>query len=125
VARGERESTPDVLISRVGQVPTSPHDRFAAIAETHVGTTGVTTGTGFGGNPGLRVGGKIFAMLVEDELVVKLPKDRVAELSGSGVGHPFEPGTGRVMKEWLSVPTDAGRRWKALVEDAKEFVRPS
>ena len=106
-------------------MPTTPDDRFAAIAETHVGTTGVTTGTGFGGSPGLRIGGKIFAMLVKDELVVKLPRERVDELSASGVGRPFEPGTGRVMKEWLSVPTRAGRRWKALVEEAKGFVGPS
>jgi TfoX/Sxy family transcriptional regulator of competence genes len=105
-------------------VATSPHDRFAAIAETHLGTTGVTSGTGFGGNPGLRIGGKIFAMLVEDELVVKLPKARVEELEAAGLGRRFEPGTGRVMKEWLSVPTEAGRRWKALVEEAREFVTP-
>ena len=105
-------------------MPTSPDGRFAAIAETHVGTTGVTTGTGFGGSPGLRIGGKIFAMLVKDELVVKLRRERVDELARSGVGHAFEPGTGRVMKEWLSIPADAGRRWKALVEEAKEFVHP-
>jgi hypothetical protein len=53
---------------------------------------------------------------------VKLPRDRVEELTTAGVGHPFEPGTGRVMKEWLSVPTAAGRRWKGLVEEALAFV---
>jgi hypothetical protein len=65
---------------------------------------------------------KIYAMLVSGELVVKLPKARVDELVGTGVGRRFEPGTGRVMKEWLSVPPTASRRWKALVREAKDFV---
>jgi hypothetical protein len=29
------------------------------------------------------------------------------------------------MKEWLAVPTEAGRRWLALVEEAREFVGPA
>jgi hypothetical protein len=103
-------------------VATSPHDRFAAISETELGAPGVTGGTGFGKNPGLRIHGKIFAMLVKDELVVKLPRDRVEELSDVGVGHPFDPGHGRVMKEWLSVSNDAGRRWRSLVDEARAFV---
>jgi hypothetical protein len=61
-------------------------------------------------------------MLVNDELVVKLPKDRVDELVEGGVGRRFEPGTGRVMKEWLEVPARASRRWAALVREAKSFV---
>ena len=64
-------------------------------------------------------------MLVKDELVVKLPKDRVAELSASGIGHPFDSGKGQPMKEWISVPIESGRRWPALVQEAREFVRPA
>ena len=82
----------------------------------------VTTGTGFGTNPGLRVSGKIFAMLVRGELVVKLPKDRVDELVEAGVARRFDAGKGRPMKEWASVPANASRRWKGLVEEAKVFV---
>ena len=37
---------------------------FGAIAERLLSEDGVTEGTGFGANAGLRVGGKIFAMLV-------------------------------------------------------------
>ena len=81
---------------------------------------GVTGGTGFGRSEGLRIENKIYAMLVNDELVVKLPRPN--ELGA--VGRRFEPGTGRVMKEWLSVPSSASRRWKALVHDAKAFVGP-
>lgn len=103
----------------------SPEERFAAIAEEQLRGTGVTSGTGFGKSPGLRIGEKIFAMLVNEELVVKLPRDRVAELSDAGVGHNFDPGHGRIMKEWLSVPASAGRRWVSLVEEARAFVRPT
>jgi hypothetical protein len=64
-------------------------------------------------------------MLVNGELVVKLPRERVQDLSASGVGHAFDPGHGRVMMEWVSVPTEAWRRWPALVEEAREFVDPT
>jgi len=100
----------------------SPEERFASIAETQLRRRGVSTGTGFGRNPGLRITGKIFAMLVRDELVVKLPADRVAELSASGIGRPFDAGKGNPMKEWISVPSKAGRRWPAIVEEASAFV---
>jgi TfoX/Sxy family transcriptional regulator of competence genes len=103
----------------------SAEERFATIADAQLRARDVTAGTGFGRSQGLRIGGKIFAMLVNGELVVKLPKERVEELSASGLGHAFDPGHGRVMKEWISVPTEAGRRWDALVEEAREFVRPT
>jgi hypothetical protein len=62
-------------------------------------------------------------MLVRGELVVKLPKKRVEELSAAGVGHPFDPGHGRLMKEWVAVPIAVSRRWLSLVREAREFVR--
>lgn len=94
------------------------------ISATQLALRGVTSGTGFGRSEGLRVGGKIFAMLVNGELVVKVSKDRVDELEASGVGRRFDPGHGRLMKEWASVPPRAARRWPALVEEARAFVGP-
>lgn len=96
--------------------------RFASISKEELGRRGVTAGTGFGSNPGLRIRGKIFAMLVRDELVVKLPRERVAELTDAGVGRKFDAGKGRPMKEWLSVPARFGRRWEGLVDEARSFV---
>jgi len=63
----------------------TPDEVWAPIAKAQLATRGVTAGTGFGKTEGLRISGKIFAMLAGGELVVKLPKDRVGELVDSGV----------------------------------------
>jgi hypothetical protein len=103
-------------------MPTNPDRVFASIVESELSMPGVTAGTGFGRSEGLRISGKIFAMLVAGELVVKLPRDRVEDLTASGVGHRFDPGHGRLMNEWLSVTPNASRRWRKLVEEARTFV---
>jgi TfoX/Sxy family transcriptional regulator of competence genes len=100
----------------------TPEQLWEPIAKDQLARRGVTAGTGFGANAGLRVTGKIFAMLVSGELVVKLPKDRVDELVEAGTARRFDAGKGRPMKEWASVPASASRRWKDLVEDARVFV---
>ena len=103
-------------------MPRKPEEIWKPIADEQLKLRGVTGGTGFGRSEGLRIEKKIYAMLVNGELVVKLPKARVDEIVEAGAGRRFEPGTGRVMKEWLSVPPGASRRWKALVRESKAFV---
>jgi YjbR len=103
-------------------MPTNAERLFASIAQSELSMPGVTAGTGFGRTEGLRISGKIFAMLVRGELVVKLPRDRVEDLTAAGVGHPFDPGHGRLMKEWVAVTPGASRRWRKLVEEAHAFV---
>ena len=76
--------------------------RLAKIARAFENEPGVTFGKLFA-SYGLRVRGKIFAMIVRGNLVVKLPKARVDELVSRGAGTHFEPGPGRVMKEWISM----------------------
>jgi hypothetical protein len=95
---------------------------FDAIANELLGRPGIEEGTGFGKNPGLRSAGSIFAMLVRDELVVKLPAARCAELIDAGAAHPFEVGRRR-MREWVSIPHAAGQDWRAVVDEALAFVR--
>jgi hypothetical protein len=52
----------------------SAEQRFEQLAAGFLADPEVAEGTGFGSAPGLRVKGKIFAMLVKGELVAKLPK---------------------------------------------------
>jgi len=80
----------------------------------------VTAGLMFAA-PGLKVGAKIFAMIVKDTLVVKLPRPRVDELVDAEIGVRFEPSPGRVMKEWLSVAGERSR-WPGLAREAYVFV---
>jgi TfoX/Sxy family transcriptional regulator of competence genes len=98
-------------------------DPFPAVAEAFAGDPGVATGRMFG-STGLKVGGKVFAMSVKGDLVVKLPKERVDELVAAGTGSPFDPGHGRLMKEWVSVSPRQADAWLALAREAKGFVDP-
>src|SRR5437879_2948566 len=59
----------------------------------------------FGSN-GLKVNGKIFAMLAQSTVVVKLPRERVQALVAAGAGEQFDPGHGRRMKEWIALRGD-------------------
>ena len=96
--------------------------RFDAIVEPFSGDPRVTRGTGFGSSPGRRVDGRIFAMLVRDELVVKLPRQRVAELVEAGTAQWFDAGKGRPMREWASISVAQAGIWPGLVAEAYEFV---
>lgn len=105
-------------------MPASPEERrFQRLAERFLGQRGVSEGTGFGTNPGLRVGGKVFAMLIQGDLVLKLPREHVDGLIDSGVAERFDPGHGRPMKEWAAIPPEQSRRWPKLAEEAFEFVK--
>jgi hypothetical protein len=88
----------------------TPEARFDALVGELTGVAGVTppgTGSGFGSSA-LRFHNKIFAMLANGRLVVKLPRARVDELVAAGEGIRFDAGKGTPMKEWLSV--DPGAR---------------
>ena len=102
-----------------------PEQLFQRLADRFLDQPGVSEGTGFGSNPGLRVGAKIFAMLSrEGELVVKLPRERVDQLVARGAAERFDPRRdGRLMKEWATSPVRRSREWPKLAAEALEFVR--
>ena len=91
-------------------------DRFADVLAELADAPGVRRGRLFGAE-GLTFGGKIFAMEVRGRLVVKLSADRVAELVAAGCER-FDPGHGRQMREWASIPPDAQVDWLDLAREA-------
>lgn len=82
---------------------------------------GVTSAKMFG-SQGLKVNSKVFFMLVNDRVVVKLPRARVVALVESGKGEFFDPGHGRIMKEWIALDLDSKRFWKILAREALVYV---
>jgi hypothetical protein len=70
----------------------------------------------------LTVRGKIFAMFARGKFVAKLPKERVDEIVNVGKGERFDPGHGRLMKEWVALETQR-ELWLALAQEAFEFVK--
>jgi hypothetical protein len=99
-------------------------ERLTAALADRPGVTlpGEAGGRGFGSDA-LRVSGSIFAMLSRGQLVVKLPRARVAELIASEAGEPFDAGKGRPMREWVALPDADDATWLALAEEALAFVR--
>ena len=61
-------------------------------------------------------------MFGRGRFVVKLPKARVEELVRAGKGERFEPGPGRVMKEWAAFKSRE-EEWVELAREAYNFVR--
>lgn len=107
-------------------MPNPLQDPFSTIASMLSQQPGVTHGQdgkkGFGSSA-LKVHGKIFAMVSSaGAFVVKLPKQRVEELVAAGQGQRFDPGHGRLMKEWLALEKGSTQEWLALAQEALQFV---
>jgi hypothetical protein len=103
--------------------------RFAAIVSSLGNKPGVTAPSADGGgrksfgSSGLKINNKVFAMISsKGEFVVKLPRERVDALVASGDGTRFDPGHGRLMKEWLTVSPKSKLAWVALATEAMRFV---
>jgi uncharacterized protein YndB with AHSA1/START domain len=94
---------------------------FRHVAARMRGEAGVGKGRALHA-PSLKIDGRIFAMLVHDRLVVKLPAERCSELIGDGAAEPFISGR-RKMREWVAVPSADTSLWVALAEEALRFVR--
>lgn len=61
-------------------------------------------------------------MPVKDRLVVKLTRSRVDELVAAGAGVNFDPGHGRLMREWFELAPDSDLDWVELAGEARQFV---
>lgn len=95
---------------------------FEPVVAAFAGDREVGHGKMFSSKAVLNVNGEIFAMQVKGNLVVKLPKQRVDELVTNGKVHYFDPGSGRLMKEWASVDAPESE-WVGLAKEAYRFVK--
>jgi hypothetical protein len=103
------------------------HPDFALVVNAFAADRSVSlpgTSKGFGSGS-LKVRGKIFAMMAsKGEFVVKLPKERVAELVSDGDAEYFNPTYKKPMKEWaVVIGPDAS--WVELAKEAYRYVKGS
>ncbi|MHA2093788.1 MAG: hypothetical protein ACW98F_04085 [Candidatus Hodarchaeales archaeon] len=71
----------------------------------------------------LKIHKKMFAMFTKkDEFVVKLSEERVKKLVDTGIGLPYDSGTGKYMKEWVIIPPSTLETWIEYSQEAKTFV---
>jgi len=107
--------------ARQAAQPSDPE--LAAVAASLKAAGGVTFGgAGFGAGA-LKVKGKIFAMRSsKGAFVVKLPRARVDELVAAGLGTRFDPGKGKLMKEWFVPGGGSPAALKKLAREALDYV---
>ena len=98
------------------------HELTAAVREEPGVTVPDEAGRSGFGSTALKVDGRIFAMLVGGELVLKLPRDRVAALVDGGAGRPFANGKGQPMREWAVLTSTQPDAAVALGREALAFV---
>jgi hypothetical protein len=74
------------------------------------------------GAQGIKYNGKMFIMFYKGDLVIKLSPGRIKELIESKVGLPFDPGTGKPMKDRLLIKASNKDSWISLSEESKSYV---
>ena len=77
------------------------------------------------GYPCVRRAGRFFASFDTraEALIVKLPRERVADVIADGTGEPFAP-NGRVFREWVTIPEPDAAVWERLLAEARAFAAP-
>ena len=104
--------------------PDTRNDKFALVVSAFADDRQVSppaSSKGFGSGA-LKVNGKIFAMMSsKGHFVVKLSEERVNALVAAGSGTRFDPGRGRLMKEWLVVTGDP-KSWVPLAREARKLL---
>ena len=105
-----------------GTAPVQIDPAFRPVVTAFARKRDVGLGRMFSFSSVLNVNGKIFAMFARGKFVAKLPKERVAALVSDGTGQFFDPGHGRLMKEWVAV-ADTKAPWIDLAREAYDFVK--
>ena len=99
--------------------PMSGEDLFWELIEPLYADPAIQRSTMMG-LPCVRLNSRFFASLDTRTaaLLVKLPRERVAQLVADGTGEPFAP-AGRVFREWVAIPQPDRDRWRHLLAEAR------
>lgn len=93
-------------------------EEWLSLVEDMVGIPDVSATKMFG-SPSLRTGRKMFAIFWREQLIIKLPDERKADVLDTG-GRPFEPMEGRKMGDWVIAGPE--HDWFELARESKEYV---
>lgn len=74
------------------------------------------------GTTALTVKGKVFVFPWKGRVVFKLPIERVEEIIASKKGVYFDPGHGRISKEWVAITPRTESECINIAKEAKNFV---
>ena len=100
------------------------HEQFWELAEPHLASGRLVEGTMMGQQCLRTARTNGFVASIErstGNVVLKLPKARVAEMVDDGTGLSFAPG-GKVFREWVAVPDIDEDTWSTLLEASIDFV---
>ena len=112
----------------------TPTEQFNALVETMLARTQDVYGSVAAegarrmfGSTSIKTGGKsgkMFAFLdrKSDRLVVKLPAARVTALVDAKQGERYDPGDGRLQREWFVVASSASEDWERFAIEAEAYV---
>ena len=78
-------------------------------------------GSGFG-RSALKYNGRIFAMFVRGQLVLRLSENRVDDLIAAGHGSRFDANKGKPMREWVTLTPGSDLAWLPLAREALSFA---
>lgn len=100
------------------------HEQFWELAEPHLASGRLIEGTMMGHQCLRTAATNGFVATVtrmSGNVVVKLPKARVAELIDQGIGRSFAP-AGKVFREWVELPDVDEAMWESLLAESITFV---
>lgn len=66
---------------------------------------------------------RVFARVVKGELVVELSPERARRLVDENQAGSFDPGHGRVMKQWVAIGTRSQLDWCSVAREALAYAR--
>jgi hypothetical protein len=95
------------------------HSAYEALVAAWLGRPGISTKRMLHNEGLAAANGQVFCFPKDDDIVVKLPSDRIDALEADGRAERFAM-KARVMREWARVPADTD--WAPIVEEAHAFV---